>query len=56
LSILFKQDGLIFSILRNDVGKYVVVGEYSIQNSPEALPELFGFYNQFTGKFLNLKR
>lgn len=54
LSILFKQDGLIFSILRNDVGKYIVLGEYTIQDSPHALTELFSFYNQFTDKFLNV--
>ena len=28
LSILFQRDGLVFSILRNDVGKYIVLGEY----------------------------
>ena len=54
LSILFKQDGLIFSILRNDIGKYIVLGEYALEPSSENLPSLFGFYEQLEGSFLNL--
>ncbi len=54
LSILFKQDGLIFSILRNDINKYIVLGEYSVASGAESLPLLFGFYHQLEGSFLNL--
>ncbi len=54
LSILFKQDGLIFSIHRNDIDKYIVLGEYAAAPNAGSFPALFEFYNQLQGSFLNL--
>jgi hypothetical protein len=51
LSILFQKDGLVFSILRNDVGKYIVLGEYESTGTEADLPALFAFTQQLQGPF-----
>lgn len=50
MSILFTKDGLVFSILRNDVGKFIVLGEYQLQ-SAENQTNLFEFKNRLPGDF-----
>lgn len=51
LSILFQKDGLVFSILRNDMGKYIVLGEYESSGELVDLPGLFSFTEQLQGPF-----
>ncbi len=51
LSILFQKDGLVFSILRNDLGKYIVLGEYEASGEIKDLPGLFSFTEQLQGPF-----
>lgn len=47
MSILFEKDGLVFSILRNDFKKFIVLGEYGIGN----ISELFSFRERIPGEF-----
>ena len=37
MSILFQEDGLVFSILRNDLQKFIVLGEYELKNQNTAI-------------------
>jgi len=50
MSILFQEDGLIFSILRNDLKKFIVLGEYEISEHT-AIESLFNFKEQLQGNF-----
>ncbi len=51
LSILFQKDGLVFSILRNDLGKYIVLGEYELPVESSDIRSLFSFTEQLQGPF-----
>jgi hypothetical protein len=51
LSILFQKDGLVFSILRNDLGKYIVLGEYESSGEMADVAGLFQFTQQLQGPF-----
>ena len=55
LSILFQRDGLVFSILRNDVGKYIVLGEYETDSVNPDTASLFNFQDQLQGPFAALQ-
>ena len=50
MSILFQEDGLIFSILRNDLKKFIVLGEYEIRPNAQ-IDSLFNFKEQLQGNF-----
>lgn len=51
LSILFQKDGLVFSVLRNGLDKYIVLGEYVSNATTPDYPALFAFKNQLQGNF-----
>lgn len=51
LSILFNKDGLVFSILRNDLNKFIVLGEYELKNKEADIEALFSFKEQLKGVF-----
>lgn len=51
MSILFQRDGLVFSILRNDLGKYIVLGEYESDALNPDSAALFSFQDQLQGPF-----
>jgi hypothetical protein len=53
MSILFQEDGLVFSILRNDLQKFIVLGEYEIKNQTVGIESLFYFRDQLQGAFAN---
>ena len=51
MSILFQEDGLVFSILRNDLQKFIVLGEYELKNQNAEIESLFYFREQLQGAF-----
>ena len=51
MSILFQRDGLVFSILRNDIGKFIVLGEYETDALSPDTQALFSFQDQLQGPF-----
>ena len=53
LSILLSEDGLVFSILRNDLKKFIVLGDYVHDPAQENKQALFYFKQQLKGKFAN---
>ena len=53
LSILMNADGLVFSILRNDVPKFIVLGDYQRKKDAVDIASLFNFKSQLQGDFAN---
>ncbi len=51
MSILLQEDGLVFCILRNDVKKYIVLGDYTLEKNTTDFAALFSFKDQLEGVF-----
>lgn len=51
MSILFKKDGLVFSVLRTDTQKFIVLGDYHLAAPAENYAELFQFKTRLEGTF-----
>lgn len=51
LSILLSENGLVFSILRNDLKKFIVLGDYLLESDQGDKAQLFSFKKQLKGEF-----
>ena len=51
LSILLNENGLVFSILRNDLKKFIVLGDYLLESEQGEMAGLFSFKQQLKGEF-----
>ncbi len=51
LSILLNKGGLVFSILRKDANKFIVLGDYALPEGETDISNLFYFKNQLSGEF-----
>ena len=51
LSILLSENGLVFSILRNDLKKFIVLGDYKLESDQADKAQLFSFKEQLKGEF-----